>query len=128
MTAAGPVATLPIAICMASGVPIVPGFSAAGMTDDEIARAATDAGFPLLIKPSAGGGGKGMQEVHDVAQLADAVATARRGATAAFGGDTLLRGAIAALRQTDLKQMLAQTTLASLGLLMLLLGAGTEIT
>jgi acetyl-CoA/propionyl-CoA carboxylase biotin carboxyl carrier protein len=74
----------------ASGVPIVPGFSAAGMTDDEIARAATEAGFPLLIKPSAGGGGKGMQEVHDVAQLADAVATARRVATAAFGDDTLL--------------------------------------
>ncbi|WP_236884123.1 hydrogen gas-evolving membrane-bound hydrogenase subunit E [Devosia sp. A16] len=44
-----------------------------------------------------------------------------------FGGVTLLWGAIAALRQTDLKQMLAQTTLASLGLLMLLLGAGTEM-
>jgi multicomponent Na+:H+ antiporter subunit A len=44
-----------------------------------------------------------------------------------FGGATLLWGAIAALRQTDLKQMLAQTTLASLGLLMLLLGAGTEL-
>ncbi|ODT24921.1 MAG: Na(+)/H(+) antiporter subunit A, partial [Kaistia sp. SCN 65-12] len=44
-----------------------------------------------------------------------------------FGGVTLLWGAIAALRQTDLKQMLAQTTLASLGLLMLLLGAGTEL-
>ncbi len=44
-----------------------------------------------------------------------------------FGGVTLLWGAVLALRQTDLKQMLAQTTLASLGLLMLLLGAGTEI-
>lgn len=45
----------------------------------------------------------------------------------AFGGATLLWGAVVALRQTDLKQMLAQTTLASLGLLMLLLGAGTEL-
>ncbi|WP_291398665.1 hydrogen gas-evolving membrane-bound hydrogenase subunit E [Devosia sp.] len=45
----------------------------------------------------------------------------------AFGGATLLWGAVMALRQTDLKQMLAQTTLASLGLLMLLLGAGTEL-
>lgn len=45
----------------------------------------------------------------------------------AFGGLTLLWGAVLALRQTDLKQMLAQTTLASLGLMMLLLGAGTEI-
>ncbi len=44
-----------------------------------------------------------------------------------FGGVTLLWGAVLALRQTDLKQMLAQTTLASLGLLMLLLGAGTEL-
>ncbi|WP_417562726.1 biotin carboxylase N-terminal domain-containing protein [Microbacterium sp.] len=74
----------------ASGVPIVPGFSAAGMSDDEIREAAVKAGFPLLIKPSAGGGGKGMQEVHEVAELADAIATARRVATAAFGDDTLL--------------------------------------
>ncbi len=44
-----------------------------------------------------------------------------------FGGVTLLWGAIGALRQTDLKLMLAQTTLASLGLLMLLLGAGSEL-
>jgi multicomponent Na+:H+ antiporter subunit A len=43
-----------------------------------------------------------------------------------FGGVTLLWGAIAALRQTDLKQMLAQTTIASLGLLVLLIGVGTE--
>jgi multicomponent Na+:H+ antiporter subunit A len=44
-----------------------------------------------------------------------------------FGGVTLLFGAIAALRQTDMKRMLADTTIASLGLLMLLLGAGTEV-
>lgn len=44
-----------------------------------------------------------------------------------FGGVTLLWGALAALRQTDLKQMLAQTTVASLGLLVLLIGVGTEL-
>jgi multicomponent Na+:H+ antiporter subunit A len=44
-----------------------------------------------------------------------------------FGGVTLLFGAVAALRQTDMKRMLADTTIASLGLLMLLLGAGTEL-
>lgn len=49
------------------------------------------------------------------------------GALMLFGGATLLWGAVAALRQTDLKQMLAQTTLASLGLSMLLLGIGTEL-
>ncbi len=74
----------------ASGVPIVPGFSAAGMSDDEIVAAATEAGFPLLIKPSAGGGGKGMQEVRAASEIADAVAAARRIAAAAFGDDTLL--------------------------------------
>jgi len=49
------------------------------------------------------------------------------GTLMAFGGVTLIWGAVQAFRQTDLKQMLAQTTLASLGLLMLLLGAGTEL-
>jgi multicomponent Na+:H+ antiporter subunit A len=44
-----------------------------------------------------------------------------------FGGATLIWGAVAALRQTDLKQMLAQTTIASLGLLMLLIGLGSEV-
>ena len=73
-----------------SGVPTVPGFSAAGMTDEEIAAAASETGFPLLIKPSAGGGGKGMQVVRSAAELPAALATARRVATAAFGDDTLL--------------------------------------
>jgi multicomponent Na+:H+ antiporter subunit A len=49
------------------------------------------------------------------------------GALLVFGGVTMLWGGVQAFRQTDLKQMLAQTTLASLGLLMLLLGAGTEL-
>ncbi|QAY61495.1 biotin/lipoyl-binding protein [Microbacterium protaetiae] len=74
----------------ARGVPIVPGFSAAGMDDDRIVEAAREAGFPLLIKPSAGGGGKGMHEVHSEDEVRDAVATARRVAKAAFGDDTLL--------------------------------------
>ncbi|MBN9191179.1 biotin carboxylase N-terminal domain-containing protein [Microbacterium sp.] len=74
----------------AHGVPIVPGFSAAGMDDDQIVAAAERAGFPLLIKPSAGGGGKGMQVVRGAAELPEALATARRVATAAFGDDTLL--------------------------------------
>ncbi len=72
------------------GVPTVPGFSAAGMTDAEIASAAEDTGFPLLVKPSAGGGGKGMQVVRTAAELPEALATARRVAAAAFGDDTLL--------------------------------------
>jgi acetyl-CoA/propionyl-CoA carboxylase biotin carboxyl carrier protein len=75
---------------LARDVPTVPGFSAIGMTDGEIAAAAGGAGFPLLLKPSAGGGGKGMQVVRSAAELPDALATARRVAAAAFGDDALL--------------------------------------
>ncbi|WP_424935701.1 MULTISPECIES: biotin carboxylase N-terminal domain-containing protein [Bacteria] len=74
----------------ARGVPIVPGFSAAGLSDLEIVTAAGEAGLPLLVKPSAGGGGKGMQVVRTLGELPDALATARRVAAASFGDDTLL--------------------------------------
>jgi acetyl-CoA/propionyl-CoA carboxylase biotin carboxyl carrier protein len=74
----------------ASGVPVVPGIDATGLTDEEIGTAAAGVGYPLLIKPSAGGGGKGMQIVRAAAELPEALATARRVASAAFGDDTLL--------------------------------------
>ncbi|MGQ3009448.1 acetyl-CoA carboxylase biotin carboxylase subunit, partial [Microbacterium aurantiacum] len=74
----------------AHGVPVVPGFSAIGMDDAALAEAAVATGFPLLVKPSAGGGGKGMQIVRAVDELATAVETARRVARSAFGDDTLL--------------------------------------
>ncbi|WP_295781744.1 biotin carboxylase N-terminal domain-containing protein [uncultured Microbacterium sp.] len=74
----------------AHDVPTVPGFSAVGLTDAQIAVEAERAGYPLLVKPSAGGGGKGMTVATGPADLADALATARRVARAAFGDDTLL--------------------------------------
>ncbi|MET0734098.1 MAG: biotin carboxylase N-terminal domain-containing protein, partial [Microbacterium sp.] len=74
----------------AYGVPVVPGFSAAGMSDGQIASAASQAGFPLLVKPSAGGGGKGIQIVRAAGELPEALAAARRVAASAFGDDTLL--------------------------------------
>ncbi|MCK6065177.1 MULTISPECIES: acetyl/propionyl/methylcrotonyl-CoA carboxylase subunit alpha [Microbacterium] len=74
----------------ASGVPIVPGFGAEGMSDAEVADRAAEVGYPLIVKPSAGGGGKGMEVVRDAADLPAALATARRVAAAAFGDDTLL--------------------------------------
>lgn len=73
----------------ARGVPTVPGVARAGMTDDELITAAPEVGYPLLIKPSAGGGGKGMHVVTDVADLPAALAAARREAGASFGDDTL---------------------------------------
>src|SRR5690606_31949242 len=74
----------------ANGVQVVPGVSGAGMTDAELIEAAGDVGVPALIKPSAGGGGKGMRLVTDAAQLAEQIASARREARTSFGDDTLL--------------------------------------
>lgn len=72
------------------GVPVVPGFDASGLDDDEIRARAQDVGYPLLVKPSAGGGGKGMEIVRSADELAAALATARRVATAAFGDDAMV--------------------------------------
>src|SRR5690606_22490408 len=73
-----------------AGVPVIESVTSIGKTDEELIDAATALGFPLLIKPSAGGGGKGMYPVHAAEELAEALASARRVATAAFGDDTLL--------------------------------------
>ena len=75
---------------MAAGVPVVPGRTEPGMTDDQVAEAAVDVGFPVLLKPSAGGGGKGMRVVRSEDALPDAIAGARREARGSFGDDTLL--------------------------------------
>lgn len=72
-----------------SGVPVVPGIAEPGLDDTALITAADDIGFPILIKPSAGGGGKGMRLVTEPGQLADALRSARREATAGFGDDTL---------------------------------------
>ncbi|MEU4168478.1 acetyl-CoA carboxylase biotin carboxylase subunit [Streptomyces sp. NPDC026665] len=74
----------------AAGVPVVPGSSGSGLTDAELIAAAREIGVPVLLKPSAGGGGKGMRLVRDTEVLADEIAAARREARASFGDDTLL--------------------------------------
>ena len=74
----------------AAGVPVVPGSSGSGLTDAELADAAREIGTPVLLKPSAGGGGKGMRLVRDVTMLEEEIAAARREARASFGDDTLL--------------------------------------
>ncbi|MEW1980632.1 acetyl/propionyl/methylcrotonyl-CoA carboxylase subunit alpha [Citricoccus sp. NPDC079358] len=73
----------------ARGVPTVPGIAKAGMDNDALAAAAAGIGYPLLIKPSAGGGGKGMHVVESEDQLAGSLEAARREAAASFGDDTL---------------------------------------
>ncbi|MFJ4831616.1 acetyl/propionyl/methylcrotonyl-CoA carboxylase subunit alpha [Streptomyces sp. NPDC088747] len=74
----------------AAGVPVVPGSSGSGLTDAELADAAREIGMPVLLKPSAGGGGKGMRLVREASLLAEEIAAARREARASFGDDTLL--------------------------------------
>jgi acetyl-CoA/propionyl-CoA carboxylase biotin carboxyl carrier protein len=71
------------------GVPVVPGIAQPGLTDAQLIEAAAGVGFPLLIKPSAGGGGKGMHVVERPEELEATLATARRVAASAFGDDTL---------------------------------------
>jgi acetyl-CoA/propionyl-CoA carboxylase, biotin carboxylase, biotin carboxyl carrier protein len=73
----------------AFGVPVVPGVARPGLTDAELIAAADAIGYPVLVKPSAGGGGKGMRVVERVSELAGALASARREAAGAFGDDTL---------------------------------------
>ena len=73
----------------ASGVPIVPGIAEPGLSDADLIAAAADVGFPVLVKPSAGGGGKGMRRVDSAADLPAALAASRREAAAAFDDDTL---------------------------------------
>ncbi|HWM38470.1 MAG TPA: biotin carboxylase N-terminal domain-containing protein [Streptomyces sp.] len=74
----------------AAGVPVVPGSSGSGLSDGELADAAREIGMPVLLKPSAGGGGKGMRLVRDESALTDEIAAARREALGSFGDDTLL--------------------------------------
>ncbi|KUH69746.1 acetyl/propionyl-CoA carboxylase subuit alpha [Mycolicibacterium novocastrense] len=73
----------------AFGVPVVPGVSRPGLSDDDLVAGADEVGYPVLVKPSAGGGGKGMRVVHESGELPAALASARREAAAAFGDDTL---------------------------------------
>src|SRR3954471_768607 len=71
-------------------VPVIAGYDGDDQTDDAFMAAATEIGYPLLVKPAAGGGGKGMRTVREADGLLDALAAARREATAAFGDDRLI--------------------------------------
>ncbi len=72
------------------GVPVLPGYDGDGQSDGQLARAARRIGYPVLLKPSAGGGGKGMHLVARPAELRESVARARREAAAAFGDERLV--------------------------------------
>ncbi len=73
----------------ARGVPTVPGLAEPGLSNEQLAAAIIEIGFPALIKPSAGGGGKGMHLVNSASEVPDALAAARREAASSFGDDAL---------------------------------------
>jgi len=73
-----------------AGVPTVPGYDGAAQDDATLLARARAIGAPLLIKASAGGGGRGMREVRDLDAFVEALAAARREARAAFGDDMVL--------------------------------------
>jgi acetyl-CoA carboxylase, biotin carboxylase subunit len=93
-----------------AGVPVVPGTEAEGnLRDDEILAVAPQLGFPLLIKATAGGGGKGMREVRSMDEMAQAIASARREAESAFGdGNVYLEKLVTGARHIEI-QILADT-------------------
>jgi len=72
-----------------AGVSVVPGFQKAGAGDEELLEAAREIGFPVMIKASAGGGGKGMRLVETPADFSAALRAARGEAGSAFGDDTV---------------------------------------
>ena len=78
------------ALMQQAGVPLVPGYHDDDQQLDTFARAAEAAGYPVLLKASAGGGGKGMKVVEAPAELADALASAQREAKASFGDARML--------------------------------------
>ncbi len=73
-----------------AGVPLVPGYHGEAQDEATLAKAADKIGFPVLVKASAGGGGRGMRVVSSAAELAAAIVSAKREAKAAFGDDRML--------------------------------------
>ena len=73
-----------------AGVPLVPGYHGEAQDEAVLANAADKIGFPVLVKASGGGGGRGMRVVNSAGELAAAVVSAKREAKAAFGDDRML--------------------------------------
>jgi len=72
-----------------AGAPVVPGFESGDASDDEFLAAAAEMGYPVMVKASAGGGGKGMRTVGEAGKLISSIEAARRESAGAFGDATV---------------------------------------
>ena len=88
-----------------AGVPVVPGTEGEGsLSDEELLALAPKIGFPLLIKATAGGGGKGMREVRSLEEMPELIHSARREAEAAFGeGNVYLEKLVEGARHIEIQ-------------------------
>jgi len=89
----------------AAGVPVVPGTDGQGnLTDEQLIELAPEIGFPLLIKPTAGGGGKGMREVQNLEEMPGLLEAARREAESSFGdGNIYLEKLVQGARHIEIQ-------------------------
>ncbi|AXQ92896.1 pyruvate carboxylase [Cereibacter azotoformans] len=91
-------------VAMAAGVPVIPATEVLGDDMDEIRRQAAEIGYPLMLKASWGGGGRGMRPINSEAELADKVREGRREAEAAFGnGEGYLEKMILRARHVEVQ-------------------------
>lgn len=77
-------------LMMSHGVPVVPGYQGEDQTPERLQAAAIEIGFPVLLKATAGGGGKGMRIVNQAEEVATSIEAAKREALNAFGNDELI--------------------------------------
>jgi len=77
-------------LMLEAGVPCVPGYQGSDQSDSKLLAQGREIGVPIMVKAAAGGGGRGMRLVHDLAELPDALARARSEAANAFGSDELI--------------------------------------
>jgi len=89
-----------------AGVPCIPGYQDEDQSDARLAKEAERIGFPVMLKASAGGGGRGQRIVHEIGELKEAIASARRESESAFGdGRLIVEKAINSARHVEIQVM-----------------------
>jgi geranyl-CoA carboxylase alpha subunit len=89
---------------LAAGVPCIPGYQGEDQSDETLLVKAVDVGYPLMVKASAGGGGRGMRLVFEQSELAEQIRTARSEALSAFGsGELILERAVLEPRHIEIQ-------------------------